>query len=89
MTQLADDTVAHAEKIAESDECRSRLTELIDETMERDDQLEYIVATLHDEFIENNENIKNDVPVVGNLLEEAFDRRVMELYRDELESMLE
>lgn len=88
MTQLADDTVAHAEKIAESDACRSRLAELVQNTFDVDNQFDLVVSTLRQEFIDDDPHIKNDVPVVGNLLEKAFERRVGELYRDELEQIV-
>jgi len=88
MSQLADDTVAHAEKIAESDACRERMAELITDSFDREDQFEYVITTLREEFITNDHNIQDEVPGFGNLLVTAFERRAGELYRHNLEARL-
>lgn len=87
MDDLADDTQAFAEKIAESDECQDRFESLfqrgMDDGMDPKEHLDFVVDTLTDEFIREDENIQNDVVGYGELLEKTFERAVAEQFLEE------
>jgi len=105
MSDLADDTQEFAEEIAHSDECEERFEQLFDlgmnggpnpydysehiDKLEPPEHLDFVIENLTDEFIREDENIQNDVPGYGELLEKSFQREVAEMFKEEAERQQE
>jgi len=89
MSELADDTEEFARKIANSEDCVERFEEVfqrgMDEDMTPEEHVDYVVDTLTDEFIREDDNIQNDVPGFGELLEKTFERVIAEKFQAEVE----
>lgn len=99
---LADDTEEFAKKLTESDEYEARFEKLIEKglsgglqpngevgKLEPKEHLEVVVDTLTDEFIRENENIQNQTPQYGDLLEKTFERITAEKFLEEMRNRQE
>lgn len=93
MDELADDTQAFARKIASSDECVERFEEVfqygIDNEMTPEAHLDFVIETLTDEFIREDDAIQNDVRGYGELLEKTFEKEVAQKFLDEAQERQE
>lgn len=99
---LSDDTEEFAKKLTESDEYEVRFEQLIEQglsgglqpdgevgKLEPKEHLEIVVDTLTDEFIREDDNIQNQVPQYGELLEKTFERITAEKFLEEMKSRQE
>jgi len=76
MSEFADDIEAFAREMTHTDEFEERFDELIQEGFDKmlgpSEHLDFVVDTLFEELVADNDDIQTEVPGVGELFEATF-----------------